>query len=557
METEPFLPKLNKIIGAIEDEGNYGVHVIEIDERPEIIEVIVDVMRAFFEYSKGDFYNLVKADGVLNDIPDGLSLELAEEKSTLLYLAPKDGKKRTLKYRIETEATENGEGNHRKTRTKAIELMKILSQNGEQDEIELKDLNQKTFAVLAGLLATPLISQYKKRKRIGILFDGSLIDVQNWKSIFEYLKEFSHRNSLSVFLFILRGKIGNYFEVFSKSVNRIGIYSSKAFIPTNSYEKSLEIVHRMSDSLKSSILKIPLVLFIGAGASMEAGFTPTEELMLGAIRRIVKEKEFSKEPEELKASLKNHIIAGRRLIEGETENNVQITFERVMTEELNFCQNTCESPTLNLIYKTTKELAASAAHYCLSNLSKTEFKPIFLTTNYDDLLEKSLDSFAPIVIYKEADFDLTKVSQTIKEYVEGDGKKVPVIKFHGTINDFDSIKASVEHTRTLENHKHNILCSLLNGNLFRGIISEFKNSVVRIVFIGYGFNDLDISSALYSVLQNEHNLHTFAVNPNPTRNTLLFLESASRRNISVNYMNNLISVPFSIFAGELENSAHG
>ena len=88
------------------------------------------------------------------------------------------------------------------------------------------------------------------------------------------------------------------------------------------------------------------------------------------------------------------------------------------------------------------------------------------------------------------------------------------------------------------------------GLIHSNNIGSGNKTTIRIVFIGYGFNDIDIRDAIRNVLVSDHKLHLFAVTPVPTQNAILFLRSASHK-IDSSIVRDLISVPFSIFAEEL------
>ena len=62
-----------------------------------------------------------------------------------------------------------------------------------------------------------------------------------------------------------------------------------------------------------------------------------------------------------------------------------------------------------------------------------------------------------------------------------------------------------------------------------------------------------IKTALNSVLSSKYKIHSFVVNPNPSKTILNFLKCSSQYNMPQPFMNNLISVPFSTFATRLKN----
>ena len=75
-----------------------------------------------------------------------------------------------------------------------------------------------------------------------------------------------------------------------------------------------------------------------------------------------------------------------------------------MTEELEFCQHLEESSTLQKIKTKTTQLRPSSAHFDIAELAKIGYKPIVLTTNYDDLIERSFGKERCQVFCKETDF---------------------------------------------------------------------------------------------------------------------------------------------------------
>jgi len=261
------------------------------------------------------------------------------------------------------------------------------------------------------------------------------------------------------------------------------------------------------------------------------------------IRLLDKSDDIEVNIEELKEELRKRIIAEGKLLssEGETEENLRITFERVMTWELDHYANMAESPTLNALKRINDSISPSAAHYNIARLVDSKYKPIFLTTNYDDLIKRSLRRRCKL-FYKDEDFRET-VSHVVN-YLANEKADVPVFKFHGTINDFESIKASVQHTMSLEPSKSMFMTRLLNGDLLKEAMPNYDEqlSTIRAIFVGYSFNDSDINSVFRSIQLSPIKLHIYTVNPNQRTNQIL--RGFSR----TDYMNSRISLPFSTFS---------
>ena len=533
--------KIVDILRAIEDENNIGVFSIEICLRPELFRTVTNLAKEHFCTYSGDFYDLTSSEDFLKRLPTDVPFERAETSSSSLRLGPEDGRIRRFAYKTIREQTQV--------------FLETASENSEEPDImPLSDLDQRTFSILASIFAVPLVSITRGKRRAGILFDGSTIDVKNWECLRDYLREVCISDSLSVFLLMFTGKPGTIKAMYSENIDRIGIYANGIFRRTNSYRKSIDIIHYMVSSLKSSSPSVPVLFFLGAGASIEAGLPPTRDLMSVAIKRILrKPDEFDIDFDNLVREFREKIISDRLFIAGEDENNLRITFERVMTEELRHCYRMSESPTLQNLRRIVHAKSPSVAHYNLSKLVNSVYKVIFMTTNYDDFIERALEGSGTVkTFYKDGDFVGAKTS--ISSYLHDENAEIPVLKFHGTIHDFDSIKASVQHTMSLELNKNVFLTNILNGNLFSDVIQQFGDSTVKIVFIGYNFNDPDITEVIRNVQECGDRLHLYAANPNQRIHTIL---QKSRSMIQDDYMNCVISLPFSLFAENVKSMLVG
>ena len=283
----------------------------------------------------------------------------------------------------------------------------------------------------------------------------------------------------------------------------------------------------------------------------------TQALMISTLKDLLNRSgDLKSDIAELKEDFRKKIILEGKLLksEGETEDNMKLTFERVMTYELSQYVNMSESPTLNRLKKTVDSISPSVAHYKISALVGSKYKPILLTTNYDDLIERSLKTRS-ITVYGDDDFENAKTH--VAEYLKSESSTVPVFKFHGSIEDFGSIKASVEHTLSLEPNKAIFLTRLLNGDLLKETIPDYDNtkSTIRVIFIGYSFNDPDVNSVLRSIQYSPIRPHIYTVNPNQSTNQIL------RDFARDDYMKSRISLPFSIFSNQMSlkltaNSTH-
>lgn len=526
------------LLRVIEDENNLGSFSIEINLRPELFGRVTDLVKTHFLTYNGDFHDLTSSEDFIKELPS-ISFENAEAGSSSLRLGPEDGRTRRFVYKSEGNQTEA--------------FLETSSESGEEpDLIRLSSLDQRTFSILASIYAAPLVSIDKGRKKIGMMLDGSSIDVKNWECLRDYLHEMCSSEGLSVFLLIFTGKPGTIGAMYSENVDRIGIYSPGIFTRTNSYRKSIDIIHYMVESLRSSTPNAPVLFFLGAGASIEAGLPPTRELMETAMKRILRKPDGSDiDFDTLVIEMRHKIASEGLFLTGENELNLKITFERVMTEELRHCHSMSESPTLQNFRRTVHAKTPSVAHFNLARLVRSAYKPIFMTANYDDIFERSLESFGTVkTFYRDSDFREAETCAGLNTYIEEENAEIPLFKFHGTINDFDSIKASVQDTLSLAPNKNIFFTNILNGNLFREIIPQFEDSTIKIIFIGYSFNDRDITSVIGSIQESGGRLHIYTVNPNQRMCPIL---RRSRSMIQDDYMNCVISLPFSVFAERMRS----
>jgi len=523
-----------EVLRAIERKNDVGTYAIETDLRPEILMRFSDLFNTYFQTYNGDFQDVLAPDNYIRELPKDVSLERAETESCLFQWDPQNSKTRRITYEMVDDQMEA--------------FLETINEGGlVLNRFPLSTLDQRSFAILASIIAAPLLSIKRERRKIGIMFDGSVIDWRNWECLRDYLNKISSSDNLAIFLLVFTGSLGRIKALYSNKIDRAGIYSSGVFTKVNSYGKSIDIVSALSSSLRSSSSSAPILVFFGAGASVEAGMPSTKVIMTSALKRLLdKPDELESDIDELKKELRKKIISDGKLLkdEGETEENLRITFERVMTWELDQYERMSESPTLNKLKKIIDSTSPSVAHYNISKLVDSEHKPILLTTNYDNLVERSLNrGFKPF--YKDEDFKET--DSHIKNYFRNSNAEVPVFKFHGTIEDFESIKASVQHTRSLEPNKNMFMTRLLKGDLLKNAMPDFdeESSTIRAIFIGYSFNDSDINSVLRSVQSSDTKLHVYTVNPNQRTNQILIGFART------DYMNSRISLPFSIFSEEI------
>lgn len=491
------------------------------------------------------------ADGRLTNLPVDTDFTKAEKGSESLYFG-KEGSEEKTKFVYSIEGT-----------TATVNLVVASSESGKtMDEQQLANFDQGTFRMLASIYASPIVSIKKGQKKIGLLFSESTIDVRNWPATVQYLNSPAKEEGAMIVLLILASTPGQIDSLYSDNVDRLGIFPSQ-FIPTNAYSTSIDIISNLVNSVKGCKPNTPIVYVLGAGASIEAKVMSTRSLMINAMKRNLKIDEASSiEYEDLESKFMAKIVENGRYLPGESAQDIKITFERIMTEELKFCYKLSESPTLLELAASIRAATPSFSHYQMTKIAKELGKPIFITTNYDDLVERAVEDVVgtggTLVVSAEGQYK--GLEKILLDYLANKDARIPILKLHGSIDDFESIKASVEHTILLETKKGELLTSFYMGDLFKEVCACLgqteAETVIRTIYIGYSFSDKDIGTVFSGIARFGKSMHGFVVNPCPTENIILMLQLMNRNRgshewpTSEIFMNGLISLPFSKFVAE-------
>lgn len=205
--------------------------------------------------------------------------------------------------------------------------------------------------------------------------------------------------------------------------------------------------------INNKFKKGSLCVFCGAGISLHSGI-PLASTLIKAVLKYLKFNE-----EEKKSFLR-----------------ADLPFESVV--EMLF-----ETTDLRPLLKIFQNKEPNLNHILFAKLAAAGILRIFITTNFDTLLEDALkNEGVPFrLIYKEGDL----------EKIEYSSKDIQVIKLHGTVEDYDSLAITIKRVsnQQLFSSRKKVIAHLFS-----------KSHIDFIVMLGYSFSDrFDISPAIASV----------------------------------------------------------
>lgn len=219
-----------------------------------------------------------------------------------------------------------------------------------------------------------------------------------------------------------------------------------------------------SNVLKSNLLDFQDVLlpnniaiFCGAGISFNSGLPLAGELQSYLLRNLIKHEE-------------DYELISKEKIPFEYFLGLLDSYKDIRNLILMFREGT---PNLN--------------HKLISILVKLGFCKIIVTTNFDKLIETELD-------LQNIDYDLYYHDQHFQYLSDLNHNRPKVIKIHGSIDDLNSIKATVYQ---ISNKK-------LSENLINSLEFLFcKNSHKYVLILGYSYSDIIDILPVFKLLNSD------------------------------------------------------
>jgi len=528
-----------KIIAAENQPSD--LYLFEIEKFPGV-ELTPSFLKTMVEYIEGYFANILSP---IERIKFGevVDFSFAEQYSKTLNLGPKEGL-RSIVFKLEEIDNEK----------QVVGYLADYKSPQDTEALPEKTLiPTQTSSLLFSLLAHPVIGCFLKRQKVVLLFDEQLIDYVNMKRILSYLdillkKEVPRKTS--IYLMAVSSRLGKHEAFFEDGVQRIGVIADRIFSRTNSYRTCTTRIGTIVGGINK---ETPFVLFFGAGVTAEAKIDGESNMPLGddlkriAIQSVLDPNEQEKqrfELEDLTERFKDWLVKCDRLIPGETRENAQITLERVLREELTFVDPS-RSKTLNNLKRIQDLSQPHIGYQYVKQIINKGYRPIIITTNYDNLLERMLGK-ETLEYCRAAEF-VDKESELL-DYLQKKDDKIPVLKIHGSLSKPESIRESVNNTFVLPIEINTVLTSVFTGSV------NTTGSSVPTFFSGYSFRDIDVVH-FFSNPQIKNKMTPYIVNPSPSSTVRDFFYSLNPSHSSIlndDYLKiAAINLPFHKFANYL------
>jgi hypothetical protein len=254
----------------------------------------------------------------------------------------------------------------------------------------------------------------------------------------------------------------------------------------------------------------PLVLFLGAGASASAGIPLGNTYRDLALEDLVGRHDDGQSAAEAFFDLlheRQHFLLGET--ESRTAFASELTFERVLLEtfrDLGFRPRTDASVIRELVKdcESALDYVRPGRRAIRELAAKLRGRLIIVTVNFDQLVEEDLG--VDCSIYYRPEHYRERLDELVS-YAGGDASKpVPILKLHGSIEDPDSLIATIDTTSA---GLHEDVLNALNNVL------EAAKRPLSWVWIGCSMRDRDMNLWLGGLAANA--LNEWWVDPLPGR----------------------------------------
>jgi hypothetical protein len=215
------------------------------------------------------------------------------------------------------------------------------------------------------------------------------------------------------------------------------------------------IVRGRPADLDASVRKVlwqraqPLVLFLGAGASASAGISIGDPIRDDALRRLV-----GAHPSigELVGAFQDYLEETDRWRPGErdllrTQFRERLTLERVLREEFHELggRSLSLSPTVARLTRESEKALdrLPEGRKALRRLVSCLPRLVIVTINFDRLIEEGLGVQHTVIADPQS---AEEYRDLVVERISGRTEVLPILKLHGTIEDPDTLVASIDKT---------------------------------------------------------------------------------------------------------------
>lgn len=444
------------------------------------ISACYPLIKGFFETKQGVFRDLSLSETMFSaDIPEEQLAIVSDFSKELNITGTKDVGIAFYGF----DPTDSGE--------LGIKLM--IEEDGRVSEGKpLESKSQDRASVLATILVSPIICSYEGYGTIGILYNLDLLDPTNIEKLNEYfcntLKE--HFPNIKPIIFVRTRTLEKVF--FHSPVQLVGALTTNEFIHIMPADATNNRIRSWASRLRKDE---PIIFFLGAGCSFEAGIPMGDALLRRSLEDLLN-KSGDVTDQELEELFWNHVRINNHFLPDEEPGSQPLTFERVIREQIKQ-HDYSGAPTIQYLAQQCSEKSPSMGHICLGEILKKGYRIIVVTTNYDTLAEEIIgyyQSEGPLIIDDAQ--TARQHADLVSLYMQGKADGVPIIKLHGTIDRLETLAASVEDTRVLRGEMKDILTRILSK---KGHVDAKLQERLRVVFSGYSFRDVDV----WKVLEDE------------------------------------------------------
>ncbi len=526
-------------LGVIEACQNPGVFIIEVSVDRGELPRAVSFLENYFSHYSGHLF-----DGLgfpirlpLPSSEDGQLLNRIEEFTRELNFGPGNENYGKLVFRHDDTS--------RVMKSQMLPQDQTQANQGESNQvipIFIDDTDQKTLKLASMVLYSMYFAKTSGHSRSAIVMEDSHLDIKNSQLLLQYLNRFSTEFGVRTFLFAVNRNPGNNSSFYCLDAQRVGIQYDTAFVGTNSFERSRNIAYQVAVDITAK-RQVPMVVFLGSGAAIEGGMPSTRDLLREGLVKVLHENpDGEHDVDVLSEKFREKIRNERLYFEDENESSLDVTLERVIAEEIRITPPE-SSVVISRLQEKARIAKPSRSYIDLCGLLDRGVKIVFVTSNYDDLLERAMGTRPVRVAYDDNGFG--ECIPWLRNYATGLSAEVPILKIHGDLSIPQSIRAASQEVRRLPGAKARALTALLGGEIASLFASDGVNRL-HAFFIGYGFGDKDVMDCLRQDIVLKK-IWPFVVNPNPREEGTKYLrEVLLSQNIDPdNHFHHAVTVPYS------------
>ncbi len=318
----------------------------------------------------------------------------------------------------------------------------------------------------------------------GFLYDGAGFDepmIDRFNLIFTRLHARLVSKGQMIFFFYNDDKDLSFSKKYlrkSMIFHRIARLVERGSVPLTPFSDCQKNTKTKGQRLLDS--SAPLVFFLGAGASMEAGMPSGEEVLDMALMKLLGPK-YSNRKEAKEAFLSE--LGRPPWLDAEL-----VTLEHVISYMARSEGDITELEPVTFLIDRNKKSTARESHRKLVKFCLRKRKAIIITTNFDTILEGLEEVDA---LFKEEQFNRLATMDRAQILADFSTRhNVGVIKLHGSLKEPASLNVRLEDLEYLPAWKAAVLERIFNPQLQSD--EAEKNAIVPAFFVGYGFHDPDL-----------------------------------------------------------------